>query len=108
MKPKKLFRKISEEVGKSNFTKEDYKMRKKVFETVFEIETHYFTNSYSDVYIHRYHNSVRFYIQDKITKEDCMFEIWDDEYRVDRIFKKSNITNFFDTIFEKTIGYINL
>lgn len=104
MKPKKLFRKISEKVGKYNFTKEDYEMSK----TAIEIETHYFTNSDYDVYIHRYHNSVRFYIQDKITKEECKFEIWDDRYRVDRIFKKSNINKFFDKIFEKTIGYINV
>lgn len=104
MKPKKLFRKISEKVRKSNFTKEDYEISK----TAIEIETNYFANSDYDVYIHRYHNSVRFYIQDKITKEECKFEVWCDRYRVDRIFKKSNINNFFDKILEKTIGYINV
>lgn len=103
MKPKKLVKIIRKKLDEYNFQRQEYEMSK----TALELKTfNYIKNDY-EIFIHRYHNSVRFYTRNMLNKEESFFEIWSSKYKVERNFSKSGLIDLFDEVVDICIKHTN-
>ena len=91
---KKLIKLIREKLEKSNFQKKDYKRLKYTL----KIKTYSYSKDNFQIYIHEYPSSIRFYIQDILSKEESLLEVWSDKYLIKRGFSNNGINDLFEEI----------
>jgi hypothetical protein len=103
MKTKKVIKKIKKHLNKHHFIKQDYKMT----DSALELKTYYYKKNDYDVYVHRYNNSVRFVIENKINNEKALFEVWKEKCKIERYYKQSGLNDFFDDVYNETMKVVN-
>jgi hypothetical protein len=103
MNTKTIIKGIKKNIAKIGFTEQGYRLP----DTAIESETSFFTAPNYEIYLHCYECSVSFFIRDNVTKEVAKFEVWNDKFKIEKSYQKSEFNRLFDKILKKTVIDIN-
>jgi len=72
-----------------------------------EKKSYLYVNGVYSAYIHTYRDSLRFYITNSESGEECRFELWKDKEKIKRPTYDNGITFIFDFVFKNSCKLIN-